>query len=502
VRQRTRRAHLTIVCDAQVDLGLPDREFDVTTNPPPPEGKSRWQYLRLRPHYTNTPEGRAAERYRRAALGVVANVASRVVGMALMVLTVHQTTPYLGAERFGVWATFASFAAMLSFMDLGIGNALINRVAHSAAADDSRSLRSAICGGVGWLALVGVLMWLGLSILASFIPWTTLFKLSSPGLGSEARSAALVFSGLFGLHLLSSGLLKVLIGQQRSFEAHMISALGALIACAAMWWTTEQRLGVPSLLLAGFGVQSISGLIVVPMLYRRGWLVFGQLWARMLEERKALWRTGSMFLALQIGTMIGWGSDNLLLASLGGASQVAAFAVVQRLFQFASQPAAVLNAPLWAAYADAHARGDTSSVRRTLVRTACWCVLGGAVVCALLWSAGPGIIRFWTQGAVSIPEALLALYAAWVVIEIAGTVFGTYLNGNGVVREQFIVVTVFCLAALPLKAWATLQFGATGLVAATICSYSVVVIGMYTTVFRRQVLKPLRRQPTPPQATA
>ena len=474
----------------------------VTTSPPPPKGNSRWQYLRLHPHDTSTPEGRAAERYRLAALGVVANIASRVVGMALMVLTVHQTTPYLGAERFGVWATFASLAAMLSFMDLGIGNALINRVAHSAAADDPHALRSAICGGIGWLALIGVLAWLGLATLAGFIPWTTLFKLSNAGLGSEARSAALIFSGLFGLHVLSSGLLKVLIGQQRSFEAHVVTALGTLVACAAVWWATEQRLGVPSLLLAGFGVQSIAGLMVVPMLHRRGWLVFGQIWARMLEERKVLWRSGSLFLALQIGTMIGWGSDSLLLASLGGASQVAAFAVVQRLFQFASQPAAMLNAPLWAAYADAHARGDTSFARRTLVRTACWCVLGGAVACALLWSVGPRVIQIWTQGALSVPEALLALFAVWVVIEIAGTVFATYLNGNGVVREQFIVVTAFCLAALPLKAWATLRFGATGLVAATICTYSVVVIGMYATVFRRQVLEPLRRQPASPQATA
>lgn len=416
--------------------------------------------------------------------------------MVLMVLTVHLTTPYLGPERFGVWATFASLAAMLSFLDLGIGNALINRVAHSATADDSNALRSVICGGIGWLALIGVLTGLGLAALASVVPWTTLFKLSNPGLGSEARSAALVFSCLFGLHVLSSGLLKVLIGQQRSFEAHLVSGLGALLACVAVWWVAEQRLGVSSLLLAGFGVQSIVGLMVLPMLHRRGWLVFGQIWARMLEERKGLWRSGALFLALQIGTMIGWGSDSLLLASLEGASQVAAFAVAQRLFQFASQPAAMLNAPLWAAYADAHARGDTGFVRRTLVRTAYWCVLGGAVACTLLWAVGPKVIQIWTQGAISVPGALLALFAVWVLVEIAGTVFATYLNGSGVVREQFIVVTAFCLAALPLKAWATLQFGATGLVAATICAYSIVVIGAYATVFRRQVLEPLRRQPT------
>jgi O-antigen/teichoic acid export membrane protein len=485
---------------AQTDRASPTNIVDVTISPRPTAGNSWWQYLRLRSHETNTPEGRTTERYRQAALGVLANIASRAIGMVLMVLTVYLAAPYLGAERFGVWATFASLAAMLSFMDLGIGNALINRVAHSAAADDSRALRNTICGGIGWLALIGVLMGLGLAALGSFVPWASLFKLSTPVLGNEAQTAALIFSGLFGLHLLSSGLLKVLIGQQRSYEAHIISAVGALCACVTVWWATEQQLGVPSLLLAGFGVQSLAGLIAMPMLYRRGWFVFGQLWDRMLEERRELWRSGSLFLALQIGTMIGWGSDTFILASLGGASQVAALAVVQRLFQFASQPAAMINGPIWAAYADAHARGDTQFVRQTLFRTACLCVLGGAFVSILLWSMGPLIIRAWTQGAVTVPESLLALFAVWVVIEIAGTVFATYLNGSGVVREQFIVVTAFCLVALPLKCWATMRFGATGLVAATICTYVVVVFGAYATVFRRQVLEPLRCRANFPQA--
>jgi len=411
--------------------------------------------------------------------------------MVLMVLTIHQTTSYLGAERFGVWATFASLAAMLSFMDLGIGNALINRVALSTAADDSHALRHAICGGIGWLALVGVLMWLGLAVLANFVPWTTLFKLSNPGLGGEARSAALIFSGLFGLHLLSSGLLKVLIGQQRSFEAHTISTLGALVACATTWWATELRFGVPSLLMAGFGVQSLAGLVVMPILHRRGWLVFGQMWARMLEERKVLWRIAPLFLVLQIGTMIGWGSDSFLLASFGGASQVAAFAVVQRLFQFASQPVAMLNAPLWAAYADAHARFDTAFMRKTLRHSALISVSGGAALALALLLLGPLIISYWTQGAVAAPWTLLALIAAWTVLDVGGTVFGTYLNGAGIVREQVAVVLSFCAVALPLKVLAIILAGASGMVAATIVAYLLTVVGLYGTVFRRRVLGPL-----------
>lgn len=446
----------------------------------------------MTPIESRAAEGRAAERYRLARLGALANVAARAAAMVLMVLTVHLASPYLGTERFGVWATFASLAAMLSFLDLGVGNALINRVAHHRASDGAETLSDMISGGFGWLAVVGFSMAILLVGIASLIPWPALFKLSDPVVGQEARLAAIAFSALFGLNLFTSGLQKILIGLQRSHEAHAISMCGALGACAAVWWASRHQAGVPELLVAGFGVQSVVGLTTIALLRSRGWLRWYQLPAAMAGERKALLRTGSLFLVLQIGTMIGWGSDSLLLASLGGASQVASFAVVQRLFQFASQPVAVLNAPLWAAYADARAFDDRAFIRRTLVRSARWSLLAGTTLTVMLCALGPWLIPHWTQGSLSAPMGLIALFATWTILEIAGTVFGAYLNGAGIVREQVVVVLVFCAVAVPLKVWATLQAGAAGLVAATITAYLVTVVGLYATVYRHRVLEPLR----------
>jgi hypothetical protein len=84
--------------------------------------------------------------------------------------------------------------------------------------------------------------------------------------------------------------------------------------------------------------------------------------------------------------------------------------------------------------------------------------------------AGSSIISSWTQGTVEVPAALLCVFAIWTSIEVVGIAFGTYLNGVGIVREQVVVVTAFCVVAVPTKVWATMQAGATGLVIATILS--------------------------------
>lgn len=437
-------------------------------------------------------EGRNAERYRLAALGTLANLAARVASMFAIALTVHLAAPLLGAERFGVWAIFTSLVAALSFLDLGVGNALINRVACAVAGRDASELQRIVAAGIGWLALIGVLVALCLAIVALVVPWDSLFKLSSPAVARETRNAALVFSGLFGLHTFSSGLLKLLIGQQRAYETHLIAAAAALTACVVVAYRIEPLTSVGGLLLMLFGVQSIAGLCVLPLLWIRGQLDIPGLAAGMRAERNVLFKTGSLFFVLQVGTMIGWGADSFMVAGLGGAADVAAFAIVLRLFQFASQPVAVLNSALWAAYADANARGDRDFIRLTLKRSAIVSVGGGGAAVLLLFVLGPWIISLWSQDAIHAPISLLAAFALWTVVEVGGIAFGTYLNGVGIVREQVIVVVAFCFVAVPLKVWAMLEAGATGLVFATTLAYLLTVGALYGFYFRRRVLEPLR----------
>jgi O-antigen/teichoic acid export membrane protein len=211
----------------------------------------------------------------------------------------------------------------------------------------------------------------------------------------------------------------------------------------------------------------------------------------MREERDELLSTGALFLILQIGTAIGWGCDTVLLAGIVGAADVAAFAIAQRLFLFASQPVAILNGSLWAAYSDAHARGDHVFIRNTLRRSLAMSLAIGTGLSVLLLIFGTRLASAWTESTIDVPWALLAVFALWTPVEAAGNAVGYYLNGTGIVREQMFVVIAFCVLAVPAKVFATMHGGATGLVAATAIVYTITHIGLYCTVYRRQILAPM-----------
>ena len=57
--------------------------------------------------------------------------------------------------------------------------------------------------------------------------------------------------------------------------------------------------------------------------------------------------------------------------------------------------------------------------------------------------------------------------------QLLGGALGMFLNGAGIVREQTVVVLVFCALLLPFKVWAVGQWG---LIAVPLCTAGVFLL--------------------------
>src|SRR3954471_19453958 len=108
------RPQPTMGCNAtqMTDPSTPSATFPLVTRL-----RQILQFVRLTPFDVSTPAGRSAERHRRIALSSLAAVASKMVGIVSMLITVPLTIKYLGTERYGLWMTISSVIAMLGCAD-------------------------------------------------------------------------------------------------------------------------------------------------------------------------------------------------------------------------------------------------------------------------------------------------------------------------------------------------------------------------------------------------
>ena len=447
------------------------------------------KFLTLAAFDVTTEQGRSDERYRLALLSMIANVISRGVAMLVMVLSVSLTIPYLGVERFGVWMIVASFAGLLSFLDLGIVNALANRVSHVAARNNNDNLRSTISGGLGYLFLIGCVIAFLLFLISNFLPWGKIIKVSNAATVVEAKNAITVFSLLFGLSIFSNGLQRVFAGLQQAFISHLVSLMGSTLSLLVLIQVAKFETNISYLLLATLGIQLASNLILVVVLKNRKLITFKRLQNNIKYESRHLFHAGWLFFVLQIGTMIGWGADSLIIAGVLGAESVAIYNIAQRLYQFISQPLGIMNAPLWNAYSDAHTRGDklfiNKTLKKSLLLTFVFSFAGGVAILVF----GQIIVKFWTGGTIEIPFLLILFFCVWTICETSGNAFAMLLNGCGIIGMQVAAVFIFLILVIPLK-FALVEYGVSWVVLSTIVAY-IISVPLFYFLFKKETIKKL-----------
>lgn len=91
-----------------------------------------FSYLKLSSFESSSQEGLNSERYLKVLIFAVTNILSRGLGLVLIIISISLTLQYLGIAWIGIWMTISSLVVVLSFLDLGIGNILKNRVALAA----------------------------------------------------------------------------------------------------------------------------------------------------------------------------------------------------------------------------------------------------------------------------------------------------------------------------------------------------------------------------------
>lgn len=445
------------------------------------------RYLRLMPFDTATEAGRNAERYRLVAWAIVFNVLSKSLALATLVLSVRWTLPYLGVERFGAWMTMAGFVGVLVFLDLGVGNALIGQVARAQAQGEQQALVETVSGGLAILLGLALLAAAVLCLAVAVVPWEFLFRSAGDVLRDEIRQALYLLALMFGVYLFSTGVQKIFVGMQRSFEMHAAAIVSAFLSLLCLWWVVQRTGSIAMLLAATLGCQSTAGLLLLWLVRRRRLFSVAALGSALRTGGPRLFRSGGLFLVLQLGVMVGWGMDTAIISGVLGLEQVAVFAVAQRLFQFVSQPLAMVNAPLWSAYADAHARGDAAFIRRTLRKSLFLTGILAAAGGVFLLVAGGPLVAWWTHSSVAIPVGLMQAFCVWTACEAVGSALAMMLNGCGVVREQVVTVMLLTGLGLPLKIALIHLAGMTAMLWGYTALYVLLVLLMYGHVYKARL---------------
>jgi O-antigen/teichoic acid export membrane protein len=441
------------------------------------------RYVRLRPFDTSTDEGRASERYRRAALTALATMSSKGISILCSLVSVPLTLRYLGPERYGLWMIISTLSTFMQFADLGMGNGLVNAISAAHAGDDRRMAQEYVSSTFFMLLCVMLALIAAFICAYPFVQWASLFKVTEELAAREAGPSTAVFFTCLALNMPLALVQRMQIGYQEGFSMSLWQSLGSVLGLGALLLATWLRAGLPWLVLAIAGGPIVATAMswIVELGLRRPWL-----WpapAHFSRSKAAQIRaTGTLFALQTVALSVAYATDNIVAARVLGASAVTDYAVPMRLFGLLSLLISILVAPLWPAYGEAVARGDAAWVQRTL-RRSLWGTLGICVVFVTpLVLGGRLVLRLWLGTPLSPSYSLLAGLGCWCIVNNITYALTIFLNGVNRIRFQVICAVVTAGMAVGLKTLLARTVGLSGIAwgsAAAHALFFVLPLGLY-----------------------
>lgn len=425
--------------------------------------------VRFHPFDTSTSEGRSQERHRRVVLTASAAATARLVSIATAIVSVPLTLNYLGPERYGMWMTMSSLIVLFAFADLGIGYGIMNVVADSNGRDDPVTIRSATSNGLLILTIIGVVILVSFAVAYPFVPWFAIFNVKSEVARLEAGPALAVVVVCFALAIPLGVAQRVQMGLQQGFIANLWRCLGSvlgLIGVLIVIWLKGGLFWLVMALLGGPLVASITNTLFFFRSSGRDLAPQRLYFSRRMAARIA--RTGLLFFGLHVAMAVTITSDNIIIAQKLGAEAVTNFAVPDKMFGLIGVAVGIVLQPLWPAYGEAIARGDSAWVRATLLRSVSAAIVVTGALSLFLIIFGAQIIELWTGPAVKAPFMLFVGLGLWKIIESGDNAVAMLLNGANVIRFQLILAAVMAAIAISLKLVLVNHIGISGVVWATV----------------------------------
>ena len=435
--------------------------------------RRRAQILQLTPFDTATSEGRSHERFRRASLSAAASAMAKGIALITTLVSVPLTLGYLGSDRFGVWMTLSSVVALLGFTDLGIGNSLLNGVAHAAGRDDRQLIRINVSNGIAMLTAVAAGFGLLFAAVYGHIPWARVFNVELAATLDEVGLAAAVLVACFLIGLPASALPQVRAGLQQGYVNSIFVGVGNILALGLVIWAIQMQLGLPWLVLAMAGAPLVATLVNgSALVVRTSWLR-PRLHDVNLGVARSLLRVGLLFLVLQLAVAVAFTSNSIVIAAMIGPSAVADYAVVSKLFMIPTLLAGLALGPLWPAYREAISRGDIQWVRRTLRRSIRLSLSAAGLVSAVLVVLGLPLIAVWVGTSVEPSFQLILAVGIWTTLSAVGTAVAMLLNGAQAMRFHVVSAVLMATANILLSIALTARIGVAGVVWGSVIAYSV-----------------------------
>ncbi|WP_460968848.1 oligosaccharide flippase family protein [Spirosoma migulaei] len=392
-------------------------------------------------------------------------------GMIISLLLLPLTIDYLSKDTYGTWLTISSVVTMMSFLDIGIGNGLRNKISEAVSKGDKMLARAYISTAYVIFGTIQLTVILLFSLLEKYIPWQQIFNTTLPL--DQLRLVIWLIIVAMAIKLILDILTYILFALQEPSQVALISFLSNILILAGTY--ALSRLNSGNLVYLAL----ITSLIPVVIMLISSFIMYGgqlkeytpSIRLGNVKYGRSLLSLGYKFFFIQIAVLILFYTDNLVIAQLFGPSEVTTYNVAFRYFNAINILFSIIITPYWSAFTEAAANNDIQWMKRSYdYLQKLW--LGLFVAVLIMIFIAKIVYSFWIGDRVVVPTVINVVMGMSILIICWNNITVSVINGLGKVKVQLLCSIFAALTNIPLSIYLAqqLEIGSASVMIATCLS--------------------------------
>jgi O-antigen/teichoic acid export membrane protein len=383
---------------------------------------------------------------------------SIAIGLILIPLTIK----YINTAQYGIWLTLSSIVSWITFFDIGLGNGLKNTLAKSNALGQSHNSRVLVSTTYAILLIIAASLLLIFMVLNQYINWSSILNTGHSAYNFN-HIALLVFA-LFCIQFVAQIINAILTACHKVANVSLILLIGQVTTLIAVFLLVKFTQSSLFLLIPVNGSVPVVILILASLWYFKHDLKDFSPSIKLVkfEYTRELLSLGGVFFIIQLGALVLFQTDNIVIVQVFGPSHVTTFNIAYKLFSVFLLGFDIIMAPFWSAFTDAYARNDFQWIKAVMIKMRyLWILITlGAVI---LFFISGFIYKIWLNNTITVPKSLSLAMAIYIAAYTWQTIHVYFLNGINKIRLQLYLVIISAIINIPLAIFLGKRIGLAGI---------------------------------------
>jgi O-antigen/teichoic acid export membrane protein len=427
-------------------------------------------------------DGRSIKAKKNIALSFVTKALS--IGVSLLIVPL--TIDYINPTQYGIWLTLSSIIAWFSFFDIGFGHGLRNKFAASVANGKHKLARIYVSTTYAILSLVSLTAAVIFFFVNSYLSWSKILN-APAALNEELGILALIVFVFFCVQFILQLITVVLTANHQPAKSSLFNLLGSILSLLIIFILTKTTAG--SLIYLGLSLGAMPILVLLlssVWFYTHDYKKYApSFYFVRFKFSRDLLNLGGKFFVIQIGALVLFQTDNVIISQIFGLKEVTVFNIAYKLFSTILMLFTIISTPFWSAYTDAYARNDIAWIRKVIKKMQFFWILIVFLAGFLLVLSGY-IFKLWIGSKVIVPVSLSFAMAIYVIAYTWQTIHVSLLNGIGKIKLQLYLVIISALLNIPLAYYLGMKIGLAGISLAN--SLMFIIMGLIFYIQTKKIL--------------